>query len=450
MVACGGQSVLLSDPGVEMQKDADKQRVTNTHPIRLGLLAVAISFGGFGLWATTAPLDGAVIGTGALVVHGSTKTVQHKEGGIVSALLVQDGDQVEQGQVLIRLDDTQVRAVLHVHEAELTSDRSLCARDMAEISGTEHIVFPHDFQTTDDMARSVVAREELLFRSHRALLDQHLHIIDERLAETAQELRGAVAQHEAAVRALSFGVQQLQALTTLERVGLAARNTVLELSRSIEALRGQTGQLQSDLARHGAEAAELEAEKLRIRAEAQDQATREMREAQLRINDVLPRIAADQDLLTRMDIRAPVRGEVVGLQAFTRGGVIEPGKPILQIVPASRRLVALVEVRPEDIEYLHNGQSARVIATGFNARETQPIDGRVEVVSADRVSDGRTGRSYYTAEVALLADHDFGRLLKQLAPGMPVEVIVPVKPRTVFDYLTEPLRSSLRSAGREI
>ena len=252
------------------------------------------------------------------------------------------------------------------------------------------------------------------------------------------------------MRGLGYGEQQLQSLATLERMGLAARNTVLELSRSIEALRGEAGQLESEIVRHQAEAAELQAEKLRLRSAAQSEATRDMREAQLRINDVIPRIVADHDLLGRLDIRAPVAGQVVDLQVFTRGGVIEPGRPILQIVPESRRLVATAEIKPEDIEHIHVGQSARVIATGFNARSTQPLEGRVDVVSADRITDPHSGRTFYSAEITLLGDHDNGRLISQLGPGMPVEVVVPVKPRTALDYLTEPLRTSLRQAGHEL
>jgi HlyD family secretion protein/epimerase transport system membrane fusion protein len=409
-----------------------------------------VFFGGFGAWAALAPLDGAVVGSGALAVHGNVKTVQHREGGIVAALLVQDGDRVTRDQVLIRLDDTQTRAMLEVHQAQLAGDRALCARDLAELSDGKRIAFPPELDAADPVARSVMAREQVVFRNHGVLLAQQLRIIDERLAQTAQQSAGAKAQHEAAMRGLGFAAQQLQSLTTLEHMGLAARNTVLELSRAIEALRGETGQLQSDVARHQAEAAELEAEKLRLRSAAQSDATREMREAQLRINDVLPRIVADKDLLGRLDIRAPVDGRVVDLQVFTRGGVIEPGRPILQIVPDSRRLVAMAEIKPEDVEHIHAGQAARVIAVGFNARTTQPLEGRIDVISADRITDPRSGRTYYSAEVALLSDHDGGRLLKQIGPGMPVEVVVAVKPRTALDYLTEPLRSSLRGAGHEM
>jgi HlyD family secretion protein len=225
---------------------------------------------------------------------------------------------------------------------------------------------------------------------------------------------------------------------------------VLELARGVEQLRGDVGQLQAEIAQRGAEAAELEAEKLRLRATAQSDATHELREAQLRINDVLPRIAADRDLLARLEIRAPAAGQVVDQTVFTKGGIIEPGKPILDIVPSAPKIVAEADIRPEDIEFLRIGQTARVVATGFNPRETQAMQGRIDIISADRITDPRTGLASYRIEVTLLSDHDGGKLLKQLTPGMPVEIVVPVKPRTALDYLTEPLRSSFRKAGNEV
>ena len=422
---------------------------TNSVPVRIGLLTIGVFFGGLGGWAALAPLDGAVVGAGTLSVHGNTKTIQHREGGIVSDIVVQDGDLVERNQVLIRLDNTQLRAILDVHLAQLAADRALSARDLAELSNAKQFSFALE-PNPDPTLQSVMSREQAIFRNHRFLLQQQLKIVDQRLTETRQQGAGSVAQHDAAMRGLAFGTQQLQSLTTLEHLGLAARNTVLELSRSIETSQGETGQLQSDITRHKAEEAELEAEKLRLIAAAQGDAMHELREAQLRVADMTPRVAADQDLLSRLDIRAPVAGRVVNLQAFTRGGVIEPGKPILEIVPDIRRIVAIAEIRPEDVGHLHTGQIAQVIATGFNARETQPVEGRVDVISADRLVDARTGRTYYTAEISLLSDHVNGKLLRQLGAGMPVEVVVPVEPRTTLDYIIEPLRSSLHSAGREM
>ena len=418
--------------------------------IRTGVATLLVFFGGFGSWAALAPLNGAVVGTGRLEVRGNRKTVAHREGGIVASLLVQEGDHVKQGQILIRLDDTQVLANLHVHQASLTADEAESARDLAEITGAGRIDFPQSLSSADPVAASVMSRENSVFRNHRTLLQQEIAVVDQRVAESHQQEEGARAQHEAAQRGLSLAQEELEAFQSLAKSGLASRTHVLELGRGVEQLRGDVGQLQAEIAQRGAEAAELSFEKLRLQATAQSDATHELREAQLRINDVMPRIAADRDMLARLDIRAPAAGQVVDQTVFTKGGVIEPGKPILDIVPAAPVVVAEAEIRPEDIEHIHVGQEARVIATGFNPRETQAMRGRIDIISADRIVDPRNGLAYYKAEVTLIADREGGKLLKQLTPGMPVEVVVPVKSRTALDYLTEPLRNSLRKAGNEV
>jgi len=251
-------------------------------------------------------------------------------------------------------------------------------------------------------------------------------------------------------RQLGFAETEQRAVAELERSGLASKNRLLELNRSVEALRGQSAQLASDVARFGAQAVELDAEKLRLREAALNEATRELREAQLRINDTLPRIAADEDQLARLTIRAPMAGQVVNLAIFTKGGVVEAGRPLLDIVPAEPGIVAEAEIRPEDVEHLRIGQKAQVIAVGFNQRETLPIEGEVRVISADRITDPHTGRGYFRVEIALLADRQNGSLLARLGPGMPVEVVVPVAPRTALEYLAEPLLQNMRGAMREL
>jgi HlyD family secretion protein len=418
--------------------------------IRTGCTTLALFFGGFGGWAALAPLDSAIVGQGRLEVRGSRQTVQHREGGIVAALMVQEGDHVRQGQILIRLDDTQILASLRVHEASLSADQALSARDLAEITGTAGIAFPKSLSAADPVASSVMARETTVFRNHHALLQQELAVVDQRIDQSMQQQVGARAQYTAAQRGMALATEELQAFQSLAKNGLASHTHVLELARSVEQLHGDIGQLQSQVAQYGAEAAELAFEKLRLRATAQSEATHELREAQLRINDVMPRIAADQDMLARMDIRAPASGQVVDQMVFTKGGVIEPGRPILDIVPTAPTVVAEAEIRPEDIEHLHVGQIARVIATGFNPRETQAMQGRIDILSADRIVDPRNGQAYYKAEVTLVADREGGKLLRQLTPGMPVEVVVPVKARTALEYLLEPLRSSFRKAGNEV
>lgn len=418
--------------------------------ILTGVLTIGVFFGGLGTWAMLAPLDSAVIGPGELAVHGNRKTVQHREGGIVAALLVQEGSVVRQGQILLRLDDTQARAAYNVHRSQYLADEALSARDLAELANAGDIDFPADLKADDPVAAAVMSRERIVFRSHRELLSQQLGVVDQRIVQARAQQDGARQQLTSGQRELALAEQELRASGELEKLGLEAKNRMLELGRGVESLRGQVGQLSSDVARFGSAVVELQAEKLRLRQTAQDDATHELRDAQLRINDVLPRLAADRDLLRRLEIAAPIGGEVVNLKIFTKGGVVEPGQPIMDIVPTSPTLVAEAEIRPEDVEHLRVGQMAEVMATGFSLREAPPIDGKVTVISADRMTDAKTGRSYFRAEVALVKDRADGALLRRLGPGMPVEVIVPTKARTVFDYLIGPLRQSFRGALREM
>jgi HlyD family type I secretion membrane fusion protein len=418
--------------------------------ILTGVLTVGVFFGGIGTWSMLAPLNGAVIGVGELEVHGNRKTVQHREGGIVAEMLVQDGSVVTQGQLLVRLDDTQARAMFQVHHSQLVADQAASARDLAELAGAQDISFPPVLSPDDPVAAAQIRQERIVFRNQTDLLTRQLDVVDQRIAQAREQQDGARRQLDSTGRQLGLAEQELAAVATLEKVGLAPKNRLLELSRSVEALRGQVGQLSSDVARFGSQAVELEAEKLRLRQTAQSDATHELREAQMRINDVLPRLAADSDLLRRLEIRAPIAGQVVNLAMFTDGGVIEPGKPIMDIVPGAATIVAEAQIRPEDVEHLHLGQAAQVIATGFNPRQNPPIQGEITVISADRMTDAKTGRSFFKAEIALRADGQDGALLRRLGPGMPVEVVVPTAARTAFDYLVGPLRGSFRGALREM
>lgn len=422
--------------------------------IRLGVITVLLFFGGLGSWTMLAPLDGAVVSTGSLTVHGNRKTIQHREGGIVAELLVRDGSPVEEGQLLVRLDDTQVRAQLTVHQSQLLADRALIARVVAELGDLPDILFPADMASDDPavaaVAATVMDRERILFRSRRDLVRRQLDILDQRIEQTRHQANGARIQVVSAIKQLGFAEDEFRAIAELERSGLASKNRLLEVSRAAEGLRGHVGQISTDLSRFASLVIELEAEKLKLREAQQSDGTREMREAQLRINEVVPRLAANQDILSRLEIRSPIAGEVVNLAIFTRGGVVESGRPVMDIVPRSRVIVAEAEIRPEDVERLRIGQHADVVAVGFNPRENAPIIGEVRVISADRVTEARTGHTYFKAEIALVADRQNGALLARLGPGMPVEVIVPTTPRTAFDYLVGPLRDSFRSAFREM
>ena len=193
--------------------------------ILTGVLTIGVFFGGLGTWATLAPLDSAVVGSGVLVVHGNRKTVQHREGGIVAALLVQEGSVVEQGQLLVRLDDTQARAVYDVHYSQLLADEALSARDLAELANAATIDFPGDLKPDDKVAAAVMNRERIVFRNHVELLASQLDVLDQRIAQARSQEAGAKDQLDSMGRQLALAVQEQQAVGELEKVGLAPKNT---------------------------------------------------------------------------------------------------------------------------------------------------------------------------------------------------------------------------------
>ena len=211
--------------------------------IRVGILTVLAFFGGLGTWAVLAPLDSAVIGQGALAVHGNRKTVQHREGGIVAELLVRDGTIVDQGQIVVRLDDTQARASFTVHQAQLLADRALMARCLAELAEAETVTFPAELDDTEPMAATVKERERLMFHSRRELLSRQVAILGQRIEQGQYQAQGIRIQLESAIRQLGFAEEELRAVALLERSGLASKNRLLEVSRVAEAIRGQVGQL---------------------------------------------------------------------------------------------------------------------------------------------------------------------------------------------------------------
>ena len=202
--------------------------------IRLGVVTVLLFFGGLGSWTMLAPLDGAVVSTGSLAVHGNRKTIQHREGGIVAELLVRDGSPVEEGQLLVRLDDTQVRAQLTVHQSQLLADRALIARVVAELGDLPDIVFPADMASDDPavaaVAASVMDRERILFRSRRDLVRRQLDILDQRIEQTRHQANGARIQVVSAIKQLGFAEDEFRAIAELERSGLASKNRLLEVS----------------------------------------------------------------------------------------------------------------------------------------------------------------------------------------------------------------------------
>lgn len=420
-------------------------------PTLFGLAVFVLLLGGFGGWATLAPLSEAAIGAGVLKAEGNRRVVQHLEGGLVREILVKDGDRVAEGQVLMRLDDVQADAQLAALTAQNLALLALDARLEAERSGAREIAWPAALTAAraDPRVADLMAGQTALFASRLIAFESAQAVLQARadqLRATADAARGQLAATE---RQIALIRDEMAGVAELLRLGLERRPRLLALQRAEASLIGNREDLAAQIAKAEAGLAETMAQ---LQAQADARAAeigREQREVRDRLVETAERLRQARDVATRREIVAPVAGTVLNLRVFTPGAVLRPGDAALEIVPANDRLIAEVLIQPTDIDSVHVGLAAEVRLPGVKQRLVPYLHGHVEFVSADATWDERFRASLYRAHVAL--DPAQLERLKgvQLTPGMPVEVMILVGERTFWQYLTQPLRDSFARAFRE-
>ena len=415
-----------------------------------GLITIAIMFGGFGTWAATAELDSAAIAQGVVVVQNSRKAVQHLEGGIVGAILVEEGELVTKGQPLLQLEDTRARAGQQMLQAQYRSAQALEARLTAERDGAESISFPPDLlELRDDPAVATILRsQEQIFAARRQALLGQLDILQSQIEQQNEEIEGLEAQRRAASSQLSLIREEVASAEELFIKGLERRSRLLALKRAAAELEGTQASHASRIASIRQAIAEAQLKMIDLRNQQTNEVLKELRDTQGEMADLSEQLSASSDVLSRTEVRAPQEGVVVGLQVHTVGGVIEPAKVLMEIVPQNEQLIVEARLRPEDIDDVHRGLKAELHFTGLNQRDTAPIDGTVTYVSADRLVD-QSGVPYYKANVEV--SKEALRLAEgvQLFPGMPVDVIIVTGASTPLAYFLEPITSGLDRALRE-
>lgn len=413
------------------------------------VLAAALLFGVVGLWSVMTDLSGAVLAPGSITVDQNAKAVQHRDGGVVGNILVRDGQRVEAGQVLIRVDDAQTRAELGIVKGQLGELRARKARLLAERDGSRELVVPSSLQDADDDLRSVVDGELRLFRGNLASRDSQRQQLELQIEQIGEEIGGLTRQKEAKRDELAIIMTEHGKLQGLVERQLFEGSRFLPINRDRHRLAGEQGSLEASIARSKVRIGELRVQVLAISDTARTEAQRELSQVDAKISELGNRSLALEDRLTRTDIRAPVAGIVHELKAFTVGGVITPAEVLASVVPADARLKVEIRIPPASIEQVAVGRPAKVRFTAFNQRTTPELKGRLAYVSPSTTKGARDEVSYIGhVELDALEIERLGPVAR-LLPGMPVEVHVTTDPRTALSYLLKPLQDQFSRSFRE-
>jgi membrane fusion protein, type I secretion system len=411
-------------------------------PRLIGMTILLIVFGGFGLWAIFAPLDSAALAPGVVTVKSYRKTVQHLEGGIVREILVTDGQLVEQGQTLLIMDNTQSKAELGILTGQYFTTRAMENRLVAERDLLEAVEFSDDLDVDDVRAIEAIKNEGLIFSTRRDDRLGEIEVLEQRLLQLESQilgLRALIASKEEIVS--SYG-EEVTDLVELLAEGFVDKQRLRELQRSRARAVGEVADHRAAVAQAEVQMGETRLEILQLNKRFATEVVDQLAETQARVYDLRERISAIEDRLRRTVITAPVAGIVLGMNTHTIGGVVLPGKPLLDIVPDLAELLIEARVSPIDIDRVSVGMGANIRFSAFKNAITPIIPGELTKISADRLIDEHSGNPYYLARVEVSAEgaEMMGSLV--LVPGMPAEVLIKTGERTLFQYLIQPARNA--------
>lgn len=433
-----------------MNQTVDPNKRWSTRgPMTIGILALLLLVGGFGTWAMMAQITGAVITSGQIEVDRNRQVIQHPDGGVVAEIIVDEGDTVAEGDLLIRLDATVLQSELAVVEGQLFEIMARRGRLEAERDGADEIVF-------DPVLMAAPTGPELmegqirLFEARLESTERATEQLDIQRAQIASQLEGIAAQQSALTTQSTLLGKELGDQQKLLDQQLVQASRVLALQRDEASLLGRMGELTAAAAQAAERMTEIEIQVLTLATTRREEAITRLRDLQYNELELSERRRTLTRQLDRLDIRAPVSGIVYGLQVFAPRSVIRPADPVMFLVPQDRPLVIATRVRPTDIDQIHLGQDVTLRFSAFDQRRTPELMGTVTLVSADIFQDDATGMSYYQAEVQL-NEGEIGRLPEDmiLIPGMPVEAFVRTADRSPMDYLLKPLADYFAKAFRE-
>lgn len=435
----------------------DPSVVTDAPRIELmvGGVVIAVFFVLFLGWAAFAPLDAGAYAQGQVSVSGNRQAVQHREGGVVSDLRVAEGDTVRRGQVLLTLASGEVRAAERGVAGQVFALLAQKARLVAERDRLGFVPTPAEFadQSPEDTALAMeslrIQRQQ--FGARGVGRSTETGVLNQRVAQLNEQIAGFERQIEANQEQQRLIQEELGGMRRLADQGFAPLTRVRALERTAAQLDGELGSLRAQVARSREAIGEARLQTSGVSTKMNEEVADQLRQIDVQLNELRPRLAELRVQIARSEVRAPADGQVVGLTVFTRGGVIQPGQTLMEVVPADASQVIVAQVNPTDIDNLRIGQATEIRFPGLRERNPPTVRGEVRRISADSFIIPETGASYYRAEIVAPASElaKLGKSSGDLRPGAPVEVVILLRKRTALAYLTEPLTRSLWRSGSE-
>ncbi|WP_426534637.1 HlyD family type I secretion periplasmic adaptor subunit [Bradyrhizobium sp. McL0615] len=422
-----------------------------------GALIMAVVLMGFGVWGNMAPIAGAVVASGVFVVTGQNKIVQHLEGGMIREIYVREGDTVEAGQMLLELDDTAARAELQrlfLRRIRLTA---IDARLQAEMREENDVTWPPEVvqsQANSPEVKEIVDSQQMAFTARRNNLNSDVKSIQESISALDERIRGSRVQLDAVHRQIVLLDEEIATKDKLVQAGLVRKPELMVLQRSKANLEGEVGRIMGDIGDAKERIARAVEQINGVRKTAIKTAVEQMHEVRGELADVRERMLSAKGILDRVRVTAPVSGVVVKLRYHTQGGVVEPGKNIMELLPLKDELIIEARLRPQDIDSVKHGQTAMVRLTALNQRITPMISADVIYLSADTLADEKKSQQVGPTDIYLVRVKLNGEESRNIpgfspTPGMPAEVYIKTSERTFFQYIVRPIHDSMMRAFRE-
>ncbi|WP_310441867.1 HlyD family type I secretion periplasmic adaptor subunit [Sulfurimonas sp.] len=414
--------------------------------IGFGLGVVFLLFAIFGGWMAFAPLAESSVAVGKVSADMDKKTLQHLEGGVIESIYVKDGDEVKKGDILLKLKEINIKSQLDIFKTQYDDASAVYSRLVAQRDNLSKVIYPPELKN-----ESIIKEQNSIFFETKKSIEDEKIISQNRVVQLENQINGLKSLMKAKKSRLKSISEEILEWEKLFKEQLVDKLKIRDLSREKNMIEGDISQTDSEIAKLNEAINEARNQQLLREKEFTKETLNELVKAKSMLFDLKSKIASVDDTLDRTSIVAPIDGTVVGLNLHTVGGVVAPGRDILQIIPQKSKLVVVAQLQTADIDKVKVGLMADIRFSAFNTRETHVVEGKVVHVSADSFMDEKSGLPYYEAKIEVTKDGEkqIAEYGFDLVSGMPAEVMIKVSERTMLSYLVKPLTDMISRGFNE-